>query len=155
MELEHDGRRYRVTAEDMVIGADPACGIVLSEASPRHAAVRGLGDRMATIRALEPGAEVLVNGVAVGREPTPLLHGDTVRIAGEALGVVNPGHPAGGPTTPPPGARERLHDTLFGVPRSTVAEPEPAPPPPAAGSRLGVAVAAVASLLLLAWLLFR
>lgn len=156
MELEHGGRRFPVTAEELVIGAEPACAIVLGDAFPRHAAVRGLGERMATVRSLDPGAETLVNGVAVGREPTPLLHGDTIRIGGHELRVVNPAHPAGGPTTPPAGARERLHDTFFGIPRSTTPAPEPGPPSrERGGGRTGVIVAGILSLLVLVYLLLR
>lgn len=38
-----------------------------------------------TIRRDAAGADVRVNGVALGAEPTPLLHGDKVEIGGQAL----------------------------------------------------------------------
>jgi hypothetical protein len=69
------------------------------------------------VRVAAEGARILVNGVQVGAEPTPLLHGDVIEIGGHRVTVLNPDHPAGAPDSIPEGARERLHDTLFGVPR--------------------------------------
>lgn len=158
MELDYRGRRYPVPASELMIGADSAAGLVLEGARPRHASVRLLGEKMATIRGLEPGAEIFVNGVLVGDEPTPLLHGDTIRIANQELAVVNPAHPVGTAQTPPPGARERLHDTLFGVPRTIAPPPPPAPgmvPTPAQGRVVWIVVAAAISLALLTYLLLR
>jgi hypothetical protein len=145
MELEFGGRRYPVPPGELVIGADAAAGLVLAGAAPRHAAVRLLGARMGTIRALSEGAEILVNGVAVGLEPTPLLDGDTIRIGDHQLKVLNPAHPVGGPSTLPEGARERLHDTLFGVPRPTFDRTPVAPVPARRSSgHLWLILAAVA-----------
>jgi FHA domain len=42
-------------------------------------------DRSASIRRASPAAVVRVNGVALGVEPTPLLHGDRVEVAGHEL----------------------------------------------------------------------
>jgi hypothetical protein len=42
-------------------------------------------DRSASIRRASPAAVVRVNGVALGLEPTPLLHGDRVEVAGHEL----------------------------------------------------------------------
>ena len=158
MELDYRGRRYPVPAGELMIGTDASAGLVLEGARPRHASVRLLGDKMATIRCLESDAEIFVNGVRVGAEPTPLLHGDTIRIANQELAVVNPGHPVGAPQTPPPGARERLHDTLFGVPRTIAPPPPPAPgmvPTPAQGRVVWIVVAAAISLALLTFFLLR
>lgn len=160
MELEYAGRRYPVTGGDLTLGADPGATVVLSGARPHHAVVRALGERMATIRAVETGAEISVNGVALGPDPTPLLDGDTILIGAHELKVVNPSFPAGGPVTPPPGARERLHDTMFGLPRSSTpitGTPAVTPPqkPQSRGGPLWIVVAGVVSLALLAWLLLR
>lgn len=161
MELEYGGRRYPVTGGDLTLGSDPGATVVLPGTRPRHAVVRALGERMATIRAAESGAEISVNGVALGPDPTPLLDGDTIVIGAHQLKVMNPSHPAGGPTSLPPGSRERLHDTLFGLPRSTpvpgtpAAEPPPAKPKSSGGGKTWIIVAGVVSLALLAWLLFR
>jgi predicted component of type VI protein secretion system len=120
MQLEHAGQRHTLTDTEFVIGSEPACGLVLDSLSPRHASVRKLGTRMATITSLADGADILVNGVSAAREAMPLLHGDTVRLGEHVLKVINPEHPTGGPDTPPVGGRERLHDTLFGVRKETL-----------------------------------
>ena len=148
--------------EELIIGADPGAGLVLTGVEPRHAVVRRLGDRMATVRVAAEGARILVNGVAVGAEPTPLLHGDVLEIGAHRITVLNPGHPAGGPDSIPEGARERLHDTLFGVPRPEgldrlAAATAPVAPRAPAPRRLPVRVivAIVAGIALLAWLLLN
>jgi hypothetical protein len=161
MELEYGGRRYPVAESELILGADAGAGVVLAGARPRHAIVRALGERMATIRAAENGAEITVNGVAVGPDPTPLMHGDTIQIAQHQLKVLNPTHPVGGPNAPPAGARERLHDTMFGLPRSTATPVPGVPPakppeaPPRAPGKTWIVVAAVASAALILWLLLR
>ena len=161
MELEYGGRRYPVAESDLTLGADAAASVVLSGTRPRHAVVRALGERMATIRAAEPGAEISVNGVAVGPDPTPLMHGDIIQIGSHQLKVLNPTHPAGGPNAPPAGARERLHDTMFGLPRSTatpvqgVPAAEPPSTTPRAPGKTWIVVAAVASAAIILWLLLR
>ena len=161
MELEYGGRRYPVAESDLILGADAGSAVVLAGTRPRHAVVRALGERMATIRSAESGADITVNGVAVGPDPTPLMHGDTIQIGSHQLKVLNPTHPAGGPNAPPAGARERLHDTMFGLPRST-ATPVPGVPaaekpgtPPRAPVKTWIVVAAVASAAIILWLLLR
>src|SRR3712207_9331258 len=42
-------------------------------------------DRSASIRRASPTAVGRVNGVALGVEPTPLLHGDRVEVAGHEM----------------------------------------------------------------------
>ena len=161
MELEYGGRRYPVAESELILGADAGAGVVLAGTMPRHAVVRALGERMATIRAAENGAEITVNGVAVGPDPTPLMHGDTIQIGAHQLKVLNPTHPAGGPNAPPAGARERLHDTMFGLPRSTATPVPGVPPakppeaPPRAPGKTWIVVAAVASAAIILWLLLR
>lgn len=155
MELEHAGRRYALVGGELVVGSDPGSGIVLETLLPRHAVVKPLGPRMATIRPLEEGAAIEVNGVSIGREAMPLMDGDTVRLGPHELLVRNPAHPPGGPDSPPPGARQRLHDTLFGMPRHTPTPPEGSPPaaaPPPAGPRAvgrWIGIAALIALLAL------
>jgi len=39
----------------------------------------------ATVRRVSTGATILVNGVALGAEPAPLLHGDRIEVAGRQL----------------------------------------------------------------------
>jgi hypothetical protein len=158
MELEHGGRRYPVPAGELTLGSDPGSGVVLAGARPHHAAVRRLGDKMATVRGIEAGAEITVNGVMVGGEPTPLLHGDVIKIGNDSLRVVNPAHQVGGEAMPPEGARERLHDTAYGIRRADIkaALETPAPSPaPAAPSRRGWIVAVAVALVVVAYFLLR
>ena len=81
-----------------------------------------------------------------------------IRIGTHQLTVLNPAHPVGTARTPPEGAKERLHDTLFGVPRPVIAVPPPArppEPPPARTGMIWVIVAAAVSIGVLAFLLLR
>ncbi len=59
---------------------------------PCHAIVRLLAPGMAVVAPAEPGAEILVNGARLGTDPTPLMHGDKLRIGGLEVAVSDPGH---------------------------------------------------------------
>ncbi len=80
--LEVGGRRHSVPVGEMVIGSAPTAHVVVSEPGvlPRHAVVQGMPDGQAAIRLGDEGASVLVNGVRLGPQPTPLLHGDKVEV---------------------------------------------------------------------------
>lgn len=92
MQLEFGGRRYPIAAGETVIGAAPGCAVVLAgdEVRPRHAVLHG-SPAGAAIRAAAPEAGVAVNGVPLGSEPTPLLHGDKIQIGRHELLAVDPG----------------------------------------------------------------
>src|SRR5438477_5118641 len=62
---------------DVRIDADERIGI--------QAIVDVGADQKAVVRRATPNAVVKVNGVALGVEPTPLMHGDKVEIAGREL----------------------------------------------------------------------
>jgi pSer/pThr/pTyr-binding forkhead associated (FHA) protein len=81
--LEIGGQRHIVPPGEVSIGSDPSCDIPLTGAgvSPRHAIVHGADDGQAVIRKASEKLEVMVNGVRLGPQPTPLLHGDKVQIA--------------------------------------------------------------------------
>ncbi|HEU4799695.1 MAG TPA: FHA domain-containing protein [Gemmatimonadales bacterium] len=81
IQLDVEGRRHGVVPGDMLVGSDPDAAIPLfgSGVAPQHAMVQGWPDGSAAIRALG-NAEVQVNGIRLGAEPTPLLHGDKIRI---------------------------------------------------------------------------
>jgi pSer/pThr/pTyr-binding forkhead associated (FHA) protein len=89
--LEIDGKRYAIAAGDTVIGTASENGVVLvgEGVHPRHAVVQATAKGAAAIRAAESGAEILVNGVRLGAEPTPLLHGDKIAIGTHELLVVD------------------------------------------------------------------
>jgi pSer/pThr/pTyr-binding forkhead associated (FHA) protein len=92
MQLEFGGQRVPIAAGELVIGSDPTAAIVLAGLAvlPKHATVRLAGSGYPV---LTPGASyamIEVNGNRVGREPTPLLHGDRIRIAGYEIAVADP-----------------------------------------------------------------
>ncbi len=82
MHLEIGGARVRVPAGETIIGSAPGSAIVLEGegVQPRHAILQGTAQGAAAIRAGAPEAELLVNGVRLGADPTPVLHGDKIQI---------------------------------------------------------------------------
>ena len=89
--LEMGGRKFTIPAGDVFLGSDPGCAINLTVAGvlPRHARLKGLPDGQVVIAKAVPEADVLINGVRLGAEPTPLLHGDKVEVAGQELTFVD------------------------------------------------------------------
>jgi pSer/pThr/pTyr-binding forkhead associated (FHA) protein len=86
IQLDVEGRRHGVVPGDMLVGSDPEAAIPLfgSGVAPQHAMVQGWPDGSAAIRALG-NAEIQVNGIRLGAEPTPLLHGDKIRIGSHEI----------------------------------------------------------------------
>ncbi len=86
IQLDVEGRRYGVVPGEMLVGSDPEAAIPLfgSGVAPQHAMVQGWPDGSAAIRALG-NADVQVNGIRLGAEPTPLLHGDKIRIGSKEI----------------------------------------------------------------------
>jgi pSer/pThr/pTyr-binding forkhead associated (FHA) protein len=82
MHLEFGGARIPVAAGETIIGSAPGCAILLEGEGvrPRHAILQGTPQGAAAIRAGQPDAELLVNGVRLGADPTPVLHGDKIQI---------------------------------------------------------------------------
>src|SRR5688572_6549200 len=89
--LEWGGKRVPIAAGEILLGSDPACGIQVAGAGvqPKHAVIRGMPDGQVIIRKAAPEAEVVINGVRLGAEPTPLLHGDKVEVGGNELTFVD------------------------------------------------------------------
>jgi len=89
--LEMGGRKFTIPAGDVFLGSDPGSAIHLTSAGvlPRHAKLKGLPDGQVVITKAVPEADVLINGVRLGAEPTPLLHGDKVEVAGQELTFVD------------------------------------------------------------------
>src|SRR2546428_1791979 len=89
--LELGGKRFTIPAGEVFLGSDAVFAIRLSGAGllPRHAILQGLTDGQVVIRKAAPEAEVTINGVRLGAEPTPLLHGDKVQVAGHELTFVD------------------------------------------------------------------
>ena len=80
--LELGGKRFTVPVGEVRIGSDPSGQVVLQgdKIAPRHAVVQGYADGQVAIRRGTESAEILVNGVRLGPQPTPLLHGDKVQV---------------------------------------------------------------------------
>ena len=89
--LEVAGRRIPVPVEPLVIGSAADAGVRVEGPGilPRHAVVTVIPTGGAAIRAADEGAEVLVNGVRLGADPTPLLHGDKVTVPGHEFRVTD------------------------------------------------------------------
>jgi pSer/pThr/pTyr-binding forkhead associated (FHA) protein len=124
--LEIDGERYPIAAGDTVIGTASENPVVLvgEGVRPRHAVVQATAKGAAAIRPAESGAEILVNGVRLGAEPTPLLHGDKIGIGKHELLVVDPAR----------AGSTQLFDS--GAFADLVASPVPAKAPGKTGGRL-------------------
>lgn len=88
--LEIDGRQFSVGTEELVLGSGHECPIRLTQEGvlSRHALVRASDDGSVAIQLADPSAEVRVNGVLLGNDPTPVLHGDKITIAAQDILVV-------------------------------------------------------------------
>ena len=91
LHLEIGGERYAIAAGETAIGSAADNTVVLAGegVQPRHAVVQATKPGSADIRVAGADAEVRVNGVRLGAEPTPLLHGDKIAIGSHELRVVD------------------------------------------------------------------
>src|SRR5213594_822849 len=89
--LELGGNKFTIPVGEVALGSDPSCAISLTGAGvlPRHAVFQGQADGQVVIRKATPAADVLINGVRLGAEPTPLLHGDKIEVGGQELTFVD------------------------------------------------------------------
>ncbi len=89
--LEMGGKRFTIPAGEVHLGSDASCAIQLGGPGvlAKHAIFRGTPDGQVVVRKTVPEAEVTINGVRLGAEPTPLLHGDKVQVAGHELTFVD------------------------------------------------------------------
>src|SRR5213596_3468400 len=89
--LELGGKKFTITLGEVVLSSDESCVIYLNaeDIEPRHAVLQGQADGQVIIRKASPAADVVINGVRLGAEPTPLLHGDKVEVGGHELSFVD------------------------------------------------------------------
>jgi len=89
--LELGDKKFTIPVGEVVLGSDASCTVLLAGSGvlPRHALLQGQADGQVVIRKATPAAEVLINGVRLGGEPTPLLHGDKVEIGNNELTFVD------------------------------------------------------------------
>jgi pSer/pThr/pTyr-binding forkhead associated (FHA) protein len=91
IQLELGGHRWLLAAGETIIGSAPAAAVCLEAPGvlPSHAVLRVLPDGHAAIRLASPEALVLVNGVRLGTDPVPLLHGDKIQVGSQELVAVD------------------------------------------------------------------
>ena len=85
--LQLKDKQYPLSAGTNRIGAGADADVVLptDAALGVQAVIEKTGDHALAIRRAAPQSEVRVNGVLLGPEPTPLMHGDKVEVAGLEL----------------------------------------------------------------------
>ncbi len=85
--LEIRGERHPVGVGEMVIGCDADNVIALGgdELQSKSAVLQGMRDGQVAVQRADSESEVLINGVKLGPQPTPLLHGDKIEVAGQEL----------------------------------------------------------------------
>ena len=90
IQLEFGGHRWPLAAGETVIGSSPAAAVRLEQDGvlAQHALVRASGAG-AAIQPAGSNAVVTVNGVRLGTDPVPLLHGDKVQVGEAELVVVD------------------------------------------------------------------
>ncbi len=89
LQLEFGGRTISIPTGDSAIGADPAGLVALPGALPKHLVLKGAADGTVSVLP-QAGAEVLLNGIKIGTDPHPVLHGDKLMVAGQELLLVDP-----------------------------------------------------------------
>src|SRR5438270_8475665 len=89
--LELGGNTFTIPVGEVVLVSNAGGAISLPGAGvlPRHAVFQGQADGQVIIRKATPAADVLINGVRLGAEPTPLLHGDKVEVGDHELTFVD------------------------------------------------------------------
>jgi pSer/pThr/pTyr-binding forkhead associated (FHA) protein len=85
--LQLQDRQYPLPTGEASIGAFDGATIRLPSGDPSARAVVVVGASGVVIRKGTPDAVVSVNNVQLGVEPSPLLHGDRIQIAGHELRV--------------------------------------------------------------------
>ncbi len=90
IQLELGSHRWPLAAGESVVGSSSAAAVRLEHSGvlERHALVRASGAG-AAIRPAASDAVVLVNGVRLGTDPVPLLHGDKIQVGVVELVVVD------------------------------------------------------------------
>ncbi|MCC7194555.1 MAG: FHA domain-containing protein [Gemmatimonadaceae bacterium] len=84
--LQYRGQRVTLTQAVQVIGAFDGAALRIPGDDPAARATIRLGaDGTGIISRADASSEVSVNGVQLGAEPSPLLHGDKVELGGEQL----------------------------------------------------------------------
>jgi pSer/pThr/pTyr-binding forkhead associated (FHA) protein len=88
--LEIDGQQHAIGMAEVFVGSDEECAIRLTgdAVRSRHASVQAMSDGSVAVRRADPDAEIHVNGILLGGDPTPILHGDKITIGDRDILVV-------------------------------------------------------------------
>ena len=89
--LEFDGDRHKIPPGEAVIGSDASSFLVLTGAAlaARHAILVMTPDGQVSVRRVSEESPIFINGVRLGPQPAPLLHGDKIEIGGRELTFVD------------------------------------------------------------------
>lgn len=83
--LQLQDQQFPLPAGDATVGAFEGATVRLPSGVASARAIVSVGPSGVVIKRGAPDAVILVNGVQLGVEPSPLLHGDRVEIAGHEL----------------------------------------------------------------------
>jgi len=84
--LEIRGQRHLIEVGETAIGCDTNNVVALGgELHSKSAILQGMPDGQVAVKNAAADSEVLINGIKLGPQPTPLLHGDKIEIAGQEL----------------------------------------------------------------------
>jgi len=89
--LEFGGQRHALPIGESVLGSDASAIVPLvgDDVLPQHAVIQAHPDGQVAIRRAHESAEVMVNGVRLGPNPVPLLHGDRVTVGKHEFSFVD------------------------------------------------------------------
>ena len=82
--LQLDGQRITLEIGEVTIGSEAGAGVKVTGAGDAAAILRVGPDLQSSVRR-SGGSTVRVNGVQLGAEPTPLIHGDKIEVGGAEL----------------------------------------------------------------------
>ena len=83
--IQLDDKQYPLRVGEARLGGPGADVALPGAASSAEAVVQCVADDQVFIRRAREDADVRVNGVRLGAEPTPLFHGDKIELAGQEL----------------------------------------------------------------------
>ena len=85
--LELGDQKFTIPGGEGFIGKDPDCTVQIGGdgVGGKHAAVQCSPGGQVSVRVLDPNFEVRVNGVPLGPQPHPLIHGDKIAIGAHEL----------------------------------------------------------------------
>ena len=83
--IQQDDKQYPLPVGEARLGGPDADVVLSGVASSVEAVVQCVADDRVFIRRAREDADVRVNGVRLGAEPTPLFHGDKIELGGQEL----------------------------------------------------------------------